>query len=231
MNSREQGSIWPLIAVGVVAVLLLIVPTVIRERRKSRRLATVEAQVQIADSNPSLASTTVPQYRWPDTEVPRTADRLRDATAVAIAATSYVAEGILQHRPPRSTNEILAALGERRLLPNHWIMQPSGLIMLPFGYIQLHYQATDLSLEVLSIPRDHRDGPAILIRLPDAENTGVGSRYFESLQLDGILYPKPFAPIAEVIRCGWQPRLYKQTAIPAAEQVQLETWARSEQQK
>ena len=80
-------------------------------------------------------------------------------------------------------------------------------------------------IEVISAPQDHNDGPAILIRLPDLENTDVGARYFESMQLDGIAYPAPFAPIAEIIASGWQPRLFKQTQIPDEQRAQLEQWA------
>ena len=82
-------------------------------------------------------------------------------------------------------------------------------------------------VEVISAPQDRKDGPAILIRLPDLENTGVGARYFESMQLDGIPYPRPFAPIAEMIASGWQPRLFKQTQVPDDQRAQLEQWARS----
>jgi len=79
-------------------------------------------------------------------------------------------------------------------------------------------------VEVISVPHDRRDGPAILIRLPDLENTRVGARYFESIQLDGIVYPAPFAPIAEIIASGWQPRLFTQNQIPDEQRAQLEQW-------
>jgi hypothetical protein len=45
------------------------------------------------------------------------------------------------------------------------------------------------------------------------------------MQLDGIVYPVPFAPIAEIIASGWQPRLFKQTQIPDDQRAQLEQWA------
>ena len=80
-------------------------------------------------------------------------------------------------------------------------------------------------VEVVSVPHDRKEGPALLIRLPDSENTRVGARYLESMQLDGIVYPAPFAPIAEIIASGWQPRLFKQTQIPDDQRAQLEQWA------
>ena len=45
------------------------------------------------------------------------------------------------------------------------------------------------------------------------------------MQLDGIIYPRPFASIADVIATGWQPRLFKQTQLADADRVRLEQWA------
>ena len=77
------------------------------------------------------------------------------------------------------------------------------------------------------MPNERKDGPAMLIRIPDPENTGVGPRYFESMQLDGIVYPGPFAPIAQIIAAGWQPRLFKQSQIPDEQRAQLEQWVKN----
>jgi hypothetical protein len=44
------------------------------------------------------------------------------------------------------------------------------------------------------------------------------------MQLDGVVYPSPFAPIAQVIASGWQPRLFKQSQIPEGQRAQLEQW-------
>src|SRR2546426_8129904 len=98
---------------------------------------------------------------------------------------------------------------------------------MPRSTVHLRYLRQPISIEVVSVPNDRNDGPAILIRIPDRENTGVGARYFESMQLDGIVYPNPFAPIAEIIASGWQPRLFKQTQIPDDQRVQLENWAQT----
>ncbi len=64
------------------------------------------------------------------------------------------------------------------------------------------------------MPASRADGPALLIRIPDDENTAVGPRYFESMQIDGILYPSPFAPIPEVISADWRQRIFKANATP-----------------
>jgi hypothetical protein len=51
------------------------------------------------------------------------------------------------------------------------------------------------------------------------------------MQLDGIVYPRPFESIADIIASGWQPRLFKQTQITDADRAQLEQWAKTAAQQ
>ena len=162
-------------------------------REHSSRMASVEAQVNIGDTVSDLsASHNAPVYRWPDSEVPRTAERLRDVTAVSVAASSYVVEGAMTGHTPRDANEILAGIARRQLIPQEWLTNEPGVLRMPFGTVHLRYSPSSLTVEIVAVPNERRDGPAILIRIPDQENTGVGPRYFESMQLDGIVYPDPF---------------------------------------
>jgi len=226
--SREQGNIWPLVSVAGGAVLVLVVVPLAIQRLGGGRMATVDAHVTIGDTGSgSLIVESRSLYRWPDSEVPRTAERLRDVTAVAIAASTSVIEGSLRGRIPRDAAELVAYIGQRQLIPGEWLSAEPGVLQTPRGTIHIRYSPKDLKVEVISVPLNRKDGPAILIRLPDSENTRAGARYFESMQLDGIVYPAPFAPIAEMIASGWQPRLFKQTQVPDDQRAQLEQWARS----
>lgn len=74
-----------------------------------------------------------------------------------------------------------------------------------------------MGVELISMPAVRADGPAILIRIPDDENTSVVPRYFESMNVNGIVYPSPFAPMADVITVGWQQRLFRQTRVPISQ--------------
>ena len=198
------------------------------QQERNSRLATVDAQVSIGDgSSAGRATSQSPAYRWPDSEVPRTTERLRDTTAVAVAAMSFVVEGTLNNHPPRDVNEIIRAIVQRQLIPAEWVTNQAGILQMPRGTVHLRYSANPVSIETVSVPITNQDGPALLIRLPDDQNTGVGARYFESLQLDGIVYPQPFAPLSEVISAGWQPRLFKQTQMPETDRAQLEQWSKS----
>ena len=226
--SRERGNIWPVISVAAGAFFVLVIMPLILHREKSARMATVDPQVTIGDADSdSGASRNAPLYRWPDSEVPRTAERLRDVTAVAIAATASVVEGAMSRRTPRDAGEILNNIAQRQLIPGEWLTNQPGVLQMPQGTIHVRYSPKTFVVEVISVPSDRKDGPAILIRIPDPENTTVGPRYFESMQLDGIVYPNPLAPIAEIIASGWQPRLFKQTQVPDEQRAQLEQWVQT----
>jgi hypothetical protein len=232
MKSRERGNVWPVISVAAGAFFVLVIMPLILQRQTKARMATVDPQVTIGDAGAeSSAARNIPMYRWPDSEVPRTAERLRDVTAVAIAAVTYVTEGAIRGRKPRDVGEITSAIGQRQLVPSEWITNQQGVLQMPHATVHLRYSPIDLLIEALSVPNDRADGPAILVRIPDRENTTVGPRYFESMQLDGIIYPNPFAPVAEIIASGWQPRLFKQTQIPDDQRARLEDWAQTVSRK
>jgi hypothetical protein len=228
MKGRERGSVWPMISVlGGAFFVLLVVPLVLH-RQTAARMATVDPDVTIGDGPDRRASSsTTLAYRWPDSEVPRTAERLRDATAVTIAATTSVVEAALHNQSPRDAAAILASIAERQLIPTEWLTNQPGVLAMPHSTVHLRYLRQPIVIEVISVPNERSDGPAILIRIPDTENTNVGPRYFESMQLDGVVYPAPFAPIAEIIASGWQPRSFKQTQIPDDQRTQLEKRSQS----
>ena len=229
---RERGNVWPLVSVLAGATFVLVIVPLILHRQTSARMATVDPDVTIGDSAVTgNGGRSGPSYRWPDSEVPRTAERLRDMTAVAIAATTNVVEASLHNQTPRDAGAILATIAQRQLIPAEWLTDQPGVLAMPHATVHLRYRRQPMAIEVISVPKDRNDGPAILIRIPDPENTGVGSRYFESMQLDAIVYPNPFAPIAEIVASGWQPRLFTQAQISDEQRVQLKQWSQSMNQR
>ena len=205
--------------------MLVVVPLVLHRQRMAE-MATVDAHVTIGDAgSANRGEPSASRYRWPDSEVPRTVERLRDVTALAIAASTNVVDYAMHNRVPASADAILRDIAARGLIPPEWLTNQSGVLQMPHATVHLRYSPRDLTVEVISVPNERIDGPAILIRIPDAENTSVGNRYFESLQLDGINYPAPFAPIAQIIASGWQPRPFKQSQISDDQRAQLEQWS------
>ncbi len=93
MTIRERGNIWPVISVAAGAFFVLAVMPLILHRQQSGQMATVDAQVTIGDGgSASLTNATNATYRWPDSEVPRTAERVRDLTALDDPHTLRAAE-------------------------------------------------------------------------------------------------------------------------------------------
>ncbi len=118
--------------------------------------------------------------------------------------------------PTHDAGEIAAGIARRQLIPSEWLTSQSGVLVTAHGTLHLRYSPSNLSVEVITMPNSRADGPAMLLRIPDNENTAVGPRYFESMQLDGILYPNSFAPIPEIISAGWRERIFRQTRPPDA---------------
>ena len=228
---RERGNVWPVIVVVAAALCVLVIVPLLIERQKAGRMATVDAHVSIGDGEVSDSQASASNYRWPNGEVPRTAERLRDVTAVAIAAATFLVEESLHGRIPTDADDLLTGIGRRSLIPNEWRTDQPGVLRTSHATLHLRYSPRNLTVEVISVPNERVDGPAILIRIPDGENTAVGTRYFESMQLDGIVYPRPFTSIADIIASGWQPRLFKQTQIADSDRAQLEQWAKAATQQ
>lgn len=224
---RERGNRLPLLIVLIVAIGLFVVVPLLIQRQNASRMASVEPSVLISNTASSVSHDShLPTYRWPNGEVPRTAERLRDITGVSIAAATYLVEASMAQHIPQTAGEIVSNICGRGLIPGQWLTSEEGVLRTTNASIHLRYSARALSIEVVSVPNDHLDGPALLIRIPDTENTSLGSRYFESMQLDGVIYPEPFISISEIITAGWQPRLFKQTQLSDTERLQLEQWAK-----
>ena len=127
--------------------------------------------------------------------------------------------GLLTIVPVGDSTTAVAAL-KNGLVDANMSVQPTQIVAI-----------AGLKIAKAVLDTESGDGPAILIRIPDQENASVGPRYFESMQLDGIVYPAPFTPIPEIIASGWQPRLFKQTQIPDDQRAQLEQWAQNAARK
>src|SRR5437870_1134361 len=137
---RERGNIWPIICIIAVALLVLVLPLVIRHRQTNGRMATVDALVSIGDaSNDPIPGRDPLTYRWPDSEVPRTAERLRDVTAVAISATNNVMEGALRGRIPADAGALISNIAQLQLIPPEWLTDQPGVLKTLHGTIHLRY--------------------------------------------------------------------------------------------
>jgi hypothetical protein len=131
-------------------------------------------------------------------EVSTTAERLRDAAALATAASLLAVV-----EKPTSAPALLKKLTQQNLLPSEVLPGDRGSFVSPYGSMLLHFRPAPLGIEVVSIGKNKRGGPALIVRVGDIPGA-EGMRVWASTRLDEIHLPRPFADESEVIAAGWQ---------------------------
>lgn len=139
-----------------------------------------------------------------DGEVSRTADRVAEAEALALATSLYAATQQLKGRTPRTSNDLLAGVITESLLPPGLSLSGGeGALASAHGSLFVRYRAAPLGIEVVSLGREPRDGPAILVRVPDENSKEGGASLFMATRLSDVSVPAAFTPAASVISAGW----------------------------
>jgi len=240
-QSKGQPS-WPrptpMFIVGTVAALVLLLlltapalkrffsdrlnPRISFEQGRARRQSGGEPQP------PKATTTTIF-----DGEVYRTEGRLREASAVAIAATLSGVASLTEHRPIRNVNDLLQDIARRGLLPPGVELAPDrNLLVSEYSTIHVRLRTEPFAVEILSLGRERLDGAALLLRVPDeSQNKNEPSRYFYSLKLEGVTVPEPFAAPSAVLACGWQTDTIRPSTPEGADESRLAAWASEQQSK
>jgi hypothetical protein len=184
-----------ILALGTVAMLRshTIDPHVTAEQGRTR---VAEARVPL---NRRLIATTM------EGEVAHTAERLTEASALAVAASLYAANEVIKGHTPRTAQNVLAGIEKNKLLPpGVSLTTANSELSSSHGRLTLRYRPSPLGIEVVALGRDRSEGPAILVRVPD-ESSSAGAVVFTSTRLNEVKLPSPFIPAAEVIALGWSP--------------------------
>jgi len=139
-----------------------------------------------------------------DGEVARTADRVAEAQAVAIATSLYAASEQIKGRTPRTANDLLAGVAAQNLLPPGLTLTPGeGMMVSAHSNLFVRYRPVPLAIEVLALGQEPRDGPALLVRVPDDSMRDSGASLFMATRIRDVNVPPAFSPAAEVISAGW----------------------------
>jgi hypothetical protein len=176
----------------------------------SRRIGVVEPRVTIdpgvKESEAAQAATRLRlqvAQRAMNGEVSMTADRLREAAALA-AAASLVAVNERESANAKGWNLLGRVAAHNLLPPVAAFTGRSNMLATPHGSLILHFRPTPLGVEVLSLGKDKTAGPALIIRvMGDMPWTG-GLKVWMATTLDRLRLPRPFADEPEVIAAGWQ---------------------------
>ena len=223
VNSRTKRTL-------VVGVIALFAAVMLTNFLAPRNIPSVDPTVsierpQIEDSSVRTAST--PARLPDDGEVYRTADRLREASALALAATLYVASQQSQRRSAGSVDSIISALRSQALMPPGITSDTPAMLLSDFSKLQLRFRSHPLAIEVLSLPRSTSDGPALIVRLPGSGNDNDRGSIFLAERLGEISPPAPFASTADCVRGGWINQSIHQTGMPQEQEQQLRAWVSS----
>ncbi|MDQ3686885.1 MAG: hypothetical protein M3430_15010 [Acidobacteriota bacterium] len=163
-----------------------------------------------------------------DGEVYRTEGRLREASAIAIAASlSGISGSIEGRRPVGSVDELLAEIINRRLLPPSVEFVPEKKVFISqYSTIYLRFRPEPFGIEVLSLGRERKDGAGLLVRVPDDTGNGqkAQQRYFRSFRLENINVPEAFTHEARVLAAGWQTDYFDAELPAGANSEQLVRW-------
>jgi hypothetical protein len=141
-----------------------------------------------------------------DGEVARTADRIGEATALALSMSLYAATEQLNRRTPGAVRDLLSGAAERGLLPPGLrFTNADGTLASAYGALAVRYRIAPLAIEVVSIAGKPEYGPALIIRVPDETSDKGEATLYLAGRLAGVTVPAPFAPEAEAIALGWSP--------------------------
>jgi hypothetical protein len=169
-----------------------------------------------------------------DGEVYRTEGRLREASAVAIAASlSGVARWSVERRPLRTVDELLEEIVRRGLLPpGVELVRERNLLVSERSTIHVRFRPEPFGIEIVSLGRERADGPGLLLRVPDdnAPPQNTRQRYFYSFRLENVSVPKAFAPSSAVQAAGWQIDYITAQLLEGANAEHLSAWTRSQPQ-
>jgi hypothetical protein len=141
-----------------------------------------------------------------DGEVARTADRIGEATALALSAGLYAATEQLNKRTPRDVRDLLAGVAQKGLAPPGLVGAGSeGTFVSERGSLSMRYRPAPPGIEVVSIGNKPEYGPALIVRVPDETSERGEARLYVAGRLTGVIVPAPFATEAELVALGWKP--------------------------
>jgi hypothetical protein len=211
-----------------IAAGALVLTVLIANYLAHRNVPSVDPNVTIVrgnnDDSSNQRTTQVPPNLSDDGEVYRTAARLREASAFALAAGLYVAGEQVNHRYPQSADAVVAGLRSAGLLPPGITGDGRAMLLSRFATLLLRFKPNPLAIEVIDIPHAREDGPALMVRIPGSGPDGEHGSVFIADRLGDINPPSPFASISDCVRAGWIDQPINQADTPQEQQQQLRAW-------
>jgi len=219
----------PFLLVVLVAGLLLAIATVSRYLA-APGAASVDARVVIERGDQEQSQIRSPHNapaRLPDGEVYRTADRLRDASALAYAAALYVIDRQSQRRTPQTAEAVTTGMINARLYPPGISSAEGNTLSSEHATLSLRYRAQPVGIEVVSIGRDREDGPALMVRVPGEGDQADRGVLFIASKLADNDPPPPFASVRACVATGWIDEPLRSLDMSDQDREKLRSWLAS----
>ena len=206
-----------------------LIPTVIIARHLSaRNVPSVDPTVSLeharGDDSSNIKTSNNPLSLPDDGEVYRTAARLREASALALAAALYAAGEQVNHRSLESADADIAGIRSFGLLPPGVTTDAPGMLHSDRSKLLLRFRREPFAIEVLSFPRSRENGPALMVRIPAIGSDGARGSVFIVDRLGDVDPPAPFASLADCVRAGWIDQSFSLVEMPEAQWQQLRNW-------
>ena len=205
----------------------VLIPTVIVARYlATRNVASVDPNVSIerAQGDETSNIKANKSIDLPDGEVYRTADRLREASALALSSALYAANRQANRQFIPDADTLIAGIRSAGLLPPGITIDARAMLLSNRSKLLLRFRPDPFATEVLSFPRSREDGPALMIRIPAAANDAEHGSVFIADRLGDIDPPAAFESLTNCVRAGWIDQSFSLVETPEAQSQQLRQW-------
>lgn len=152
-------------------------------------------------------------------------ERLREASALSLAATLCAGSRALSGHPVATVEDLLSAVsGDGAMPPGLELVDGGTKVRSQVGDYYVRYRPSPLGVEVVSLGTGKRPGRSFLIRMPDDGATGDELTYYVFSKAEEVKVPGGFAPMGEVIGAGWLPERFRANQVSADDLAKAKEW-------
>lgn len=143
-------------------------------------------------------------------EVYSDAERLREASALAIGGTLVAADQRLNDRAIETVDGLIEEMYRTEAMPPgiEFNAAKKCLTSEVANYF-VRYRQSPLGVEVVSECKGQLCGPVLLVRLPDDEFSEGALTYYTAPPTGSVPVPAAFSSAADVIKAGWRPEKFR----------------------
>ena len=216
--------------IALMTAVILIAGTMLIGWLNARRYR-VNARVEIAEpitvTESPLPSASATGTALPEGEVARMAERIREATGMLMGLTVLAITEQMNHRTPASVDSLLRIMIERNLLPpNVTPTATKGTLISARATIYPRYRLQPLGIEIVSVGREHLDGPPIIARLDTRGGENSGAVLLVAKKTVGTTLLDAFASFTEIAAANWSIEPLRERSFNPGEIEQLNQWVR-----